>query len=773
MKRLSNSLIVLFVIAAAALLLPSRAKVSANATPASAKAARISAQDSAVAAMLISPKNGKTTDDPHQLFAWQAQTPARRGKITYQLKVAEIWGQQSAEAAAQLNMPHLLKEDLERTTYEVSASDAPFIEGKKYAWQVTVFVDQTLWKQSEVRSFIFRQQQQPANNIARIGFPPPTVQCNGCANGMFESGNLNTEPGWTGFTGSNSANTGLTMTASGFVPGRHTIMTCPGVDPVLSGRGINLPTTREGGYSVRLGNNNTNAEAEELRYSFVVSSAKPTFTFSYALVLEDPNHNPAEQPFFRYTVYVGSTQITQVTRVADLTNPFFRVAGNSNIVYRPWDCDTIDLSAFVGQQATILFTTADCSLGGHFGYAYLDAFCEEFLTAAFTLSETACANAPILADGTASVNETSHFWSIEESDQWWGRNPTTEVSEWFIGQEAGPKDLRAFYQSKGKQFKGGTYYRIKLAVRTNCIAWKETVKLLYIKPTPAVDAGPDRSICCTTSQPVQIGTPAIAGYTYSWTSSPAGFTSNQAQPSVKPTCDTTYTLTVTGPNGCPATDTVNVLVSGTFKVSISPKEGADVCDQSVTLTAIVEKESCSGGNCATTGRDYAAYTKIQWSTGETTPEITVKAYDTQSYSVTVSNACYTKTAQITVPKIWGFNGAGAQLIYPNAFTPNGDGLNDVFTIYEYGLGANQGPAYNALEWRLSIFNRWGGLIYQKEAKATNSSGFKNGEISWDGRPSGSNTIVQIDAYVWKLEIKNCSYKTSWVQVGLGSVSVIK
>ncbi|HEX9001454.1 MAG TPA: gliding motility-associated C-terminal domain-containing protein, partial [Blastocatellia bacterium] len=112
-------------------------------------------------------------------------------------------------------------------------------------------------------------------------------------------------------------------------------------------------------------------------------------------------------------------------------------------------------------------------------------------------------------------------------------------------------------------------------------------------------------------------------------------------------------------------------------------------------------------------------------------------------------------------------------IYPNAFTPNGDGLNDVFTIYEYGLGANQGPAYNALEWRLSIFNRWGGLIYQKEAKATNSSGFKNGEISWDGRPSGSNTIVQIDAYVWKLEIKNCSYKTSWVQVGLGSVSVIK
>lgn len=786
MQYLSKAVIVLCVMLTATLLIPSRAKVSATINPA-ANAVLHSQETPSSAAMLLSPPNGQTTDDVHQLFAWQAQTPAGRGLVRYQLKVAEVVGAQTPELAVQFNQPHLLKTNLPQTAYELSNSDTPFVTGRKYAWQVTAYQDGSLFKQSEVRSFNFVES---AGN-ARIGLPFPTVACSYCANnGLFESGSLNNLPGWSGLTGHHLAS-GTTMDSIGFVNGRHTLMTCPGVDPVLAPLGISLPLVNEGTYSFRLGNSSANPgneEAEQLRYTFVVNGAKPSFTFSYAVVLNDGGHPAADQPFFRYRVYTGASwnagvQIAEFKRAADPNDPYFKTINNSSVLYRGWDCETINLQGFAGQQVTIEFETADCYYstgGGHFGYAYIDGFCDDLLKAAFTMPDEACASGPIWIDASASMGETDYFVSVEKSDQWWGRpDPTQEVMHWFTASEAGKINLTDFYKTYGAnnadkgEFKCDSYYRIKIAVRNHCVPWKDITKLIHIKPCPIADAGPDRAICCANSQPVQIGTPAVAGYTYSWTSNPAGFTSNQAQPSVKPSCDTTYTVTVTGPNGCSTTDGVNVLVSGTFKVSITQTEAADVCEQSVTLSAIVEKESCSGGNCALTGRDYAAYTKILWSTGETTPSITVKAYATQTYSVTVSNACGTKTTQITVPKIWGFNGAGSQLIYPNAFTPNGDGLNDIFTIYEYGLGAGEGPAYNALEWQLSVYDRWGGLIYQRQAKAANSKGFKNGDIGWDGRPNGSNTIVQIGVYNWVLEIKNCSYKAGWVRVGLGSVSVIK
>ncbi|MBX2929514.1 MAG: gliding motility-associated C-terminal domain-containing protein [Saprospiraceae bacterium] len=41
---------------------------------------------------------------------------------------------------------------------------------------------------------------------------------------------------------------------------------------------------------------------------------------------------------------------------------------------------------------------------------------------------------------------------------------------------------------------------------------------------------------------------------------------------------------------------------------------------------------------------------------------------------------------------------------PNAFSPNGDGINDVFTVY--------GAAGDFELRRLMIFNRWGSLVFE-------------------------------------------------------------
>jgi gliding motility-associated-like protein len=88
---------------------------------------------------------------------------------------------------------------------------------------------------------------------------------------------------------------------------------------------------------------------------------------------------------------------------------------------------------------------------------------------------------------------------------------------------------------------------------------------------------------------------------------------------------------------------------------------------------------------------------------------------------------------------------------PNAFTPNGDGINDGF----FGKG------YGITKYELWIFDRWGNLI------------FTTTDINqaWDGTVQGaSGDIVQIDVYVWKVALTDVFDKKHKY---IGHVSVIK
>ncbi len=92
--------------------------------------------------------------------------------------------------------------------------------------------------------------------------------------------------------------------------------------------------------------------------------------------------------------------------------------------------------------------------------------------------------------------------------------------------------------------------------------------------------------------------------------------------------------------------------------------------------------------------------------------------------VTSADGC-TDTAFAIVPIIDGFN-------IPNVFTPNGDGVNDVFQI--------NGSGFNTF--KCQIYNRWGNLIFESNAP----------QIFWDGKtlagtkaPAGVYfVIIEID-----------------------------
>ncbi len=77
----------------------------------------------------------------------------------------------------------------------------------------------------------------------------------------------------------------------------------------------------------------------------------------------------------------------------------------------------------------------------------------------------------------------------------------------------------------------------------------------FCQPALTANAGPDKIGC--TGDTVSLGSNSSGDY-YSWTSNPAGFTSNLPNPVPKPTVNTTYFLKVTNEEGATAYDTVSI-----------------------------------------------------------------------------------------------------------------------------------------------------------------------------------------------------------------------
>lgn len=99
-----------------------------------------------------------------------------------------------------------------------------------------------------------------------------------------------------------------------------------------------------------------------------------------------------------------------------------------------------------------------------------------------------------------------------------------------------------------------------------------------------------------------------------------------------------------------------------------------------------------------------------WSTGATLPAIWVSGLSNGLYPVTVSDECGKTVSEGVVVN------AGCEILIPNVFSPNGDGLNDFFFV-EGITGTNN---------TVKIFNRWGRIVF--EARNYNNN-WNGGEVS--------------------------------------------
>lgn len=87
---------------------------------------------------LVSPADGETVhEEKLLLFSWMPPVPVPREKITYKIKIVEIIGNQSPEAAMQRNPAWFEKTDIRTTMLQYPVSARNIEAGKKYAWIVT------------------------------------------------------------------------------------------------------------------------------------------------------------------------------------------------------------------------------------------------------------------------------------------------------------------------------------------------------------------------------------------------------------------------------------------------------------------------------------------------------------------------------------------------------------------------------------------------------------------------------------------------------------
>jgi len=167
-----------------------------------------------------------------------------------------------------------------------------------------------------------------------------------------------------------------------------------------------------------------------------------------------------------------------------------------------------------------------------------------------------------------------------------------------------------------------------------------TVSLSSITPTTTIEcvtlplqanAGNNQTICSGASATIGGSPTAQYGtspYTYSWSSSPAGFSSSAANPVVSPTITTTYTVTVT--DNTPSTATSSVIVTVNPAPTATANNNGPVCP-GTTL-------NLTGGPSSMSGYSWSGPNSFTSSSQNLTVSSSVTTAMAGTYIVTVTNS---------------------------------------------------------------------------------------------------------------------------------------
>ena len=278
------------------------------------------------------------------------------------------------------------------------------------------------------------------------------------------------------------------------------------------------------------------------------------------------------------------------------------------------------------------------------------------------------------------------------------------------------------------------YYYIT-ALNSCGLSRKDSVYIDFY-PLPTVFTAPSGSFACVPNamqffDNTTLGTPTDELTDWSWDFGD-GQTSNEQNPYHEYNIAGTYsvTLTVVTDAGCTNNNATTPLVINAYQSPLAQ----------FTLNATVLNLPQDYLICNNLSIGAVSY---NWSFGDgnSSPEVhphylynTIGSYEVQLIATSLQGCTDTAYANVVT---------GADIVFPNAFTPNADGgsnggyytfgsiTNDVFFPYTSGV----------TDYKLQIFNRWGEMIFE-------STDIKQG---WDGYYKGK--ICQLGVYIWKAYAK--------------------
>jgi len=229
------------------------------------------------------------------------------------------------------------------------------------------------------------------------------------------------------------------------------------------------------------------------------------------------------------------------------------------------------------------------------------------------------------------------------------------------------------------------------------------------------------------------------------------FPQSEAECYVNNCCvDTTVNVTVNICNGGSYTLPGGEIVSkpGYYSALLKRASGCDSIIFITLTTSVVAKPTLGNDTCFVGGADITLKLSnslggtYRWQDGST--DSLYRASQPGTYTVQVTNKCGIDTDTVII-----YPDCNTALYIPSAFTPNGDGRNDIFKI-----AAMQGQKLVDM----SIYNRWGQLIFRT----------KDVSKGWDGTINGK--LPGTETFVYTVSYINLEGKAKFIS---GTVSLIR
>ncbi|WP_187774786.1 gliding motility-associated C-terminal domain-containing protein [Pedobacter sp. BS3] len=254
-------------------------------------------------------------------------------------------------------------------------------------------------------------------------------------------------------------------------------------------------------------------------------------------------------------------------------------------------------------------------------------------------------------------------------------------------------------------------YTVMVTSAAGCKATGQTTVAIGSRPSASVSN--NVSICSGSSTVLS----ASGGVTYQWSPATGLSDASSPNPVASPAATTTYTVSIyDASSACPATKNVTVTVLKPPVANAGPDKST------VQGNGIMLAGSASGDNIT-----------YQWSPADYLDNpaklnpVATPAHDmTYTLTVTSNDGCGISTDQVTV-KVYD------KVIIPNTFSPNGDGINDVWNITAL-------ESYPQASVR--VFNRYGNDVFHCTGYPT----------PWNGQSHNQNLPAGI--YYYLIDLKN-------------------